>query len=134
MRRHEVVVVVHRPGPEFLVLRRAPERGGYWHLPSGGVERGETAAAAAARELREETGLRTDVRALELELSYEDGKRGRVRVDAFAAEAPAGWEPELEAEHVERRWCTLEEALALLEYPEPRLAVAEAGRLLAGAP
>ena len=40
-RRDEVLLVVYRPGPEFLVLLRSPESHGYWHLVAGGVERGE---------------------------------------------------------------------------------------------
>jgi dATP pyrophosphohydrolase len=44
---------------EFLLLRRAPERTlpGVWQPVTGGIERRETAYAAAAREVREETGL-----------------------------------------------------------------------------
>ncbi len=88
MRDHEVAIVVRR-GSEFLVLLRAPDRGGYWHLPAGGVEEGESEAVAAARELEEETGLRAPVRDLELGQGY-DTPEGRVLVGIFAAEAPAG--------------------------------------------
>ena len=131
MRMHEVMVVVHRPGPEFLVLLRSPARGGYWNLPAGGVEEGESAAEAASRELLEETGLHGDLAGLGLELGYAKPP-GWVRLDAFSAGAPAGWEPELDDEHVERRWCSEREAVDLLAYPEPREAVREAARLLEG--
>lgn len=129
MRTHEVAIVVLR-GSEVLVVLRAPERGGYWHLPSGGVEEGESAQEAAARELEEETGLRTPIRPLALELGYDTTSGGRIRVDAFSAAAPAGWEPALDEEHVDHRWCSVDAALELLAYPEPREAVREAARLL----
>jgi 8-oxo-dGTP pyrophosphatase MutT (NUDIX family) len=128
MRTHEVAIVVHRGG-EYLVLLRAPERGGYWHLPSGGVEAGESAEQAAARELAEETGLRAALTRLDVELAYE-AAHGRIRVDAFSAPAPDGWDPVLDEEHVALRWLPLEEALALLAFPEPREAVREAARRL----
>ena len=57
----EIVVVVRREGA-FLVMRRAPERLGYWSLVSGGIEPEETPREAAQRELLEETGLRAEVR------------------------------------------------------------------------
>jgi len=46
-------------GHEFLQLRRSPGRylGGAWSTVRGRIEPGETAAAAALRELREEAGL-----------------------------------------------------------------------------
>ena len=131
MRSHEVAVVVSRGG-DFLVLLRSSERGGYWHLPAGGVEPGESEEDAAARELAEETGLQAAVQDLGLELGYE-GRSGRVRVGMFAAVAPAGWEPVLDEEHVDHRWCTEAEALALLEYPEPRVALERAARVLESA-
>ena len=149
MRRpEEVLIVVFRQcasGPGFLVLERAPDRQGYWHVVAGALAEGEGAAAAATRELEEETGLRTRVVPLEREYTYsldEEPPEVRARfapevteiaVTAFAAEAPARWEPALDEEHVDHRWCSEEEAVALLRDPEPQDAVrAAAARISEG--
>ena len=137
MRPEEVLLVVFRRGPEYLVLLRSPERHGYWNLVAGGVEEGETPSAAARRELDEESGLAQPIRfeSLPLELAYVRPEGSKVAVRAFLAEAPPGWEPVLNEEHVEYRWCSAAEADALLAYPEPREAVRFVARLLeAGAP
>jgi lipoyl(octanoyl) transferase len=135
----EIVVVVRRDG-EFLVLRRAPERLGYWFLAAGGLEPDETPSEAAERELLEETGLRAPIRPLPVALSYsllDDPPAIRARyapgvetvtVHAFVADAPEGWEPVLDAEHDLHRWCDLDTTLELLAYETARDAVRAAAR------
>lgn len=55
-------VVLRRPAPgedEILLMRRSDN--GCWGIPGGYVEPGESVAAAAARETREETGFLVEV-------------------------------------------------------------------------
>jgi 8-oxo-dGTP diphosphatase len=57
-----VGAVVRDGGGRLLLVRRGhPPGEGLWSLPGGRVEPGESDAAAVARELREETGLRAEV-------------------------------------------------------------------------
>ena len=41
-----------------------------------------------------------------------------VTVASFVAQAPDGWEPTLNHEHDDYRWCSFDDALALLYWPE----------------
>jgi dihydroneopterin triphosphate diphosphatase len=134
---HEALLVMHRPveksaAPEFLVLLRSPAGQGYWHLVSGGVESGEEPHEAALRELEEETGLvrPPGFEPLPLELGYRPPSGAWITVHPFAVAAPAGWEPVLNEEHVDYRWCSEDAAVELLEYPEPREALRHVARVL----
>jgi 8-oxo-dGTP diphosphatase len=55
---HAVVAVIRRAG-RVLVIQRGPRAtlAGYWCLPSGRIEPGETQAQTVVREMREELGL-----------------------------------------------------------------------------
>ena len=144
MRRpEEALIVVHRAAPEGRVPRpRARARPpGVLARRGGRLEWGESAADAAARELLEETGLaavpeprrryvyRLDDEPPEVRARYAPDVE-EIRIHAFGAEAPAGWEPELDEEHVGYRWCSRADAVELLEYEEPRDAVREVARRL----
>jgi 8-oxo-dGTP pyrophosphatase MutT (NUDIX family) len=133
------VFVTRRRGSEVLVLHRSPQQGGYWHVVAGGVERGETAAAAAARELHEETGLvaevsgGVDVVEYIYSLTEEPADRralydpavAAVTVTCFRASAPDDWEPTLDWEHDDYRWCDPDEAFETLRWPDTARAMRE---------
>jgi 8-oxo-dGTP diphosphatase len=56
-----VGAVITWDGKIVLIKRRYEPMQGQWSLPGGGVEVGETLAAAVAREMLEETGLQVEV-------------------------------------------------------------------------
>ncbi|MBF6599848.1 MAG: NUDIX domain-containing protein [Dehalococcoidia bacterium] len=121
------VFTVRHGRPCFLTLLRAPHllHAGTWQAVHGMIEPGETAYAAARREMAEETGLaparffRTDY----VETFYSDATDAVHLVPAFAgfvAEAPAATMSE---EHTAYEWCSLDETLQRFVWPSQREAV-----------
>ncbi|WP_224361031.1 lipoyl(octanoyl) transferase LipB [Hyalangium versicolor] len=109
----------HGPEARVLMVRRIPERGGFWQTITGRVEPGESPEQTAARELKEETGLDVPVRALDYRHAFALGEilpPMLVEETAFVAWCPEGHEVRLSAEHDAHEWVSPNTALERLEY------------------
>jgi len=125
-----VGVVCLRGDHVLLIKRGTPPRLGQWSLPGGRLERGETTAVAALRELAEETGVQAHLLGL---IDVVDGlftspatgetTRHYVMID-YAARWISG-EPVAGDDAAEARFVPLEEALAMVEWDVTRQVIAE---------
>jgi lipoyl(octanoyl) transferase len=115
------VAVLRGRGPEaqVLVMRRTPERGGFWQIVTGRLEQGESPEQAAARELEEETGLRVPVRDLRYRHSFALGELLPPRLveeTGFAAWCPEDQAVRLGSEHDAQEWLDVRSALERLPF------------------
>ena len=121
-RPESVLVVIHTPRLECLLLERV-RPAGFWQSVTGSLEWGESAAAAAAREVREETGLDpVGLRDARVRRSFPILPQWRARFapgvrenveHLWYLEVPAAVEIELNApEHRHYCWLPLADAIA----------------------
>ena len=117
-----VLVVIHTPGLQVLLLERASHPG-FWQSVTGSQEGSESLRETAARELREETGLDAAAGKLlawnlsnrfeifaEWRHRYPEGVTQNVE-HVFSFELPAVQEVRLAAdEHLAYRWLPWDEA------------------------
>src|ERR1043165_5211208 len=100
-----VSAVIFREG-KVLLLKRAKSPGhGFWSLPGGRVEFGESLHTALAREVDEEAGLKIDIVALAgwREVLPGAGGGGHYLIMSFAARWRAN-EVRLNHEHDDFKW------------------------------
>jgi dATP pyrophosphohydrolase len=124
----EVYLFRRRAGRvEFLALRRAPGMAlpGVWQPVTGRITRGETAFAAARREVREETGLSPGQWwCLETMTTFFDPATDSVRLlPLFAAELRASDRVRLSPEHDAARFAGARTAARLYLWETQRRAL-----------
>jgi 8-oxo-dGTP diphosphatase len=102
------VALVHRP------------RYDDWSLPKGKLDPGESFEAGALREVREETGLECELTGSLPDVRYVDHKGRPKVVRWFRMRVLQDHGFAVDEEVDELRWCTREEAAALLSYDRDR--------------
>ena len=117
------VVRQGRSGPEALLLKRHPHRGGFWQPVTGTVEKGEALEACARRELNEETGFDAPVEPLHYTHSFLFGEPRPDRPPrifqetAYWALAPQEAHIKLDRrEHARFAWLPVSEALQRVPF------------------
>jgi 8-oxo-dGTP diphosphatase len=132
----DVVIVTLEPNPRVLLIRRKKDPfAGAWAIPGGFVDEGEALAAAAERELKEETGV-TGVALEQLAAFGDPGRdpRGWTVSIVFLARVAADTEATAADDAAEVGWHRLDKLPKKLAFDHARILDRARARLAAFGP
>ncbi|NEM90044.1 NUDIX hydrolase [Galbitalea soli] len=126
------ILLLDEQGQLLLFLTKAPDTSGFarWITPGGGVDPGEDHAAAAVRELFEETGLRIDhpgdaVWSHDFDVTWDAADHDTGHAEFYVHRTTrfepsnAHWTPEEHVDVLDHRWWSLAELESTEEPFEP---------------
>ena len=120
-----------------MLLKRTPEKEGFWQSITGGLEEGETRLETLEREVREETGIKNFVGIIENVDYFEYSDAHFIKGYDFIKEYVFGVEVHPNErividgkEHSQFRWCSFQEALELLKWDENKKALSKLNEIL----
>ena len=117
-------VLLVRDGGVLLVKRKFEPRAGYWCLPAGFMEAGETPEQSATRELLEETGVIAQLSGLFGVYAGFDDPRVRAVLILYTGVATGG-EERAGDDAIELAWFPLAELPDNIAFASHRQALAE---------
>ena len=124
---------------EFLLLKRIPEKGGFWQSITGEVEN-ETLLDAVLREASEEAGIKTEdiIQIIKNvnHFEYKNTKKDCIVTEyVFGLEVNLNQEVRLDKniykEHDEFKWVSLEDALKLLKWKSSKESMKQLVQMIA---
>ncbi len=125
--------LVEKNGKILLVKRRFQPHPGWWALPGGIVEYGETVEETAIREIKEETGVDIEIKKLlgVYDLIIRDKISGKIEkqyaIVCFICECKDEGRIKPNYEVLDAKWFSPEEAKKLQLVPTTRKALEDAG-------
>ena len=117
-------VILVRDGCVLLVKRKFEPRAGWWCLPAGFMEAGETPEQSAVRELQEETGVIAQLTGLFGVYAGFDDPRVRAVLILYTGDATGG-EERAGDDALELAWFPLDALPDELAFASHRQALAE---------
>lgn len=122
------IVCLKQNEPKYLMFKRSEKAGGFWQGITGAPFANEEIEAGAMRELFEETGIGPNQKVSSLDFGYCFPVLGAWKIayrsevekiveKVFVTFVDDFVEPKLSDEHTEFRWCSYQEGLELLKWP-----------------